>query len=69
MIRHTTINLDIDLVEEAKRVLKTKRVTENRSPRTTRGSFRAKAGEPRAPAAGSDPTEPALYAAGAYPPP
>jgi hypothetical protein len=28
MIRHTTLNLDMDLVEEARRVLKTKQVTE-----------------------------------------
>jgi Arc/MetJ family transcription regulator len=28
MIRHTSLNLDMDLVEEARRVLKTKQVTE-----------------------------------------
>jgi len=28
MIRHTTLNLDMDLVEEARRVLKTKQVTD-----------------------------------------
>jgi Arc/MetJ family transcription regulator len=28
MIRHTTLNLDMDLVEEARRVLKTEHVTE-----------------------------------------